>query len=155
MRTKPLAEDSKNVTVERALRDLLYRGARGTQADIADELTRGGVSATQTSVSRALKRLRAEKLRDESGHIVWRLPQVPGSLATNSRPKNLVIGILSNDNLIVIHTEPGAAGQVAYLLDRRKPGGIIGTIAGDDTVFVAPRSGSNIKRVVEEIRRIF
>jgi transcriptional regulator of arginine metabolism len=148
----------KKTNIESALRDLLYRGARGTQSDIVKELKKQQIVASQTSVSRSLKRLRAEKHRDSKGEIVWWLPGDPSVTiaspkTTTSSIKALIKDIVFNDSMIVIHTVPGGAGQVAYLLDRKRPAGILGTIAGDDTVFVAPPRNAMIKRVVGEIHK--
>ena len=143
---------TSSMTIESALRNLLYRGAKGTQLEIADELSRLGVAATQSNVSRALKRLRAVKIRDAAGMIIWQLPQEPAVNRSSGAAGELVIDIVTNGWLIVIHTEPGSAARVAYYLDKTKPGGIIGTVAGDDTVFVAPPSGIKVERVLKDLR---
>lgn len=138
--------------VESALRKLLYRGAKGTQDDIAAELTRLGVEATQSSVSRALKRLRAVKTRARGGGVIWKLPQEPASEQASGSMRELVTSVQSNGTLIVVHTEPGAAARIAYFLDHVRPGGIIGTVAGDDTIFLAPPGGVRIELVVKAVK---
>lgn len=143
---------ASNTSVESALRNLLYRGAEGTQIEIAKQLSELGVQATQSSISRALKRLRAVKVRSERGKVIWHLQQNPASTRLTGAAGELVVTVIANAHLIVVHTEPGAAARVAYYLDRVQPGGIIGTIAGDDTVFVAPPSGVKIERVLKEVR---
>lgn len=143
---------NSSMTIESALRNLLYRGARGTQFEIAEELSRLGVVATQSNVSRALKRLRAVKIRDATGKVTWQLPQDPAVSRSTTSSGELVIDIVSNGFLIVIHTLPGAAARVAYFLDRAKPGGILGTVAGDDTIFVAPPAGIKVERVMKDLR---
>lgn len=148
----------KKTNIESSIRDLLYRGVRGTQSDIVKELKKQRIVASQASVSRALKRLRAEKHRDSDGEIVWWLPgdssvSKPSATASSSPVKALVKEVVFNETMIVVHTVPGGAGQVAYLLDRKRPAGILGTIAGDDTVFVAPPRIGMIKRVVEAVNK--
>ena len=67
--------------------------------------------------------------------------------ATSSPLKNLVLDIDHNDFVIVIKTSPGAAQLIARLLDSiGKPEGILGTIAGDDTIFVTPTKIQQLKR---------
>ena len=57
--------------------------------------------------------------------------------------------------MIVIHTSPGSASLVARHLDINRPGGILGTIAGDDTIFVAPGKDISIKQTIAAIRESF
>jgi transcriptional regulator of arginine metabolism len=57
--------------------------------------------------------------------------------------------------LIVINTTPGSASLVARQLDQTRPEGILGTIAGDDTIFVAPVSSRKIEQTVEAISALF
>jgi arginine repressor len=67
-----------------------------------------------------------------------------------------VLDIDHNDMLIVIRTSPGAAQLIARLLDSvSKKEGILGNIAGDDTIFVTPTKGTNIKTLLERIQQLF
>ena len=76
--------------------------------------------------------------------MVYCLPSELSVPATSSPLKNLVLDIDHNDFVIVIKTSPGAAQLIARLLDSiGKPEGILGTIAGDDTIFVTPHKRDN------------
>lgn len=88
--------------------------------------------------------------------MVYQLP-IELSVPTTSSPlKNLVIDIDHNDLLIVIHTSPGAAQLIARLLDSiGKSEGILGTIAGDDTIFVTPTKHTSIEQLIESIQELF
>jgi len=67
-----------------------------------------------------------------------------------------VLDIDSNVNLIIIQTSPGAAQLIARLLDSiGKPGGILGTIAGDDTIFITPTDVAEISKTREVIEALF
>ena len=57
--------------------------------------------------------------------------------------------------MIVLHTTPGSASLVARHLDHAKPGGILGTLAGDDTIFVAPASLREVKATIRDIQKSF
>jgi transcriptional regulator of arginine metabolism len=140
-------------SVLKELRKLLYRGAAGTQSEIGKQLAKQGVDVTQSTISRCLKQLRAVRVREPSGRLVYRLPQDAPSTLISGSVGELVDSVDSNDSLIVVHTKPGSAALVAYQLDRTRPGGIIGTIAGDDTIFVAPPSGPALGKVVRDVRR--
>ena len=76
--------------------------------------------------------------------------------ATSSPLKNLVLDIDHNDFVIVIKTSPGAAQLIARLLDSiGKPEGILGSIAGDDTIFVTPTQNTTIKALFAQIQALF
>ena len=139
-----------------ALRKILEEGEVSTQEDLVKELKSQKFAATQSTVSRDLSRLNAVKARDASGRVVYRLPDdimMPSPPATEM--KGLLVDIHHNESLIVIKTTPGSASLLARLLDQNKPEGILGTIAGDDTIFVAPRSEKKITQTIAKIREEF
>lgn len=136
------------------LRELLRDGEAGTQDEIATQLRKRGFDVTQSTVSRSLRRIGAIKVLNEGGETVYRLPEE----ATAPPPTiqaglgELIREITHNELLIVIHTSPGSASLIARHLDHVRPGAILGTLAGDDTIFVAPASARGIRGAVEEIR---
>ena len=86
--------------------------------------------------------------------MVYCLPAELGVPTTSSPLKNLVLDIDYNDAVVVIHTSPGAAQLIARLLDSLgKAEGILGTIAGDDTIFTTPANGFTVKELYEAIFR--
>ena len=136
-----------------ALRTLLTEGQISTQEELVRELRNQQFVVTQSTISRDLSRLGAVKARDASGRIVYRLPEdasAPTAMPTSDL-KGLLVNVQHNGSLIVIQTTPGSASLVAHQLDKTKPEGILGTIAGDDTIFVAP---SSLKRIGETIQAI-
>lgn len=137
-----------------ALRKLLEEGEATTQDELREALERQGFEITQSTVSRSLRKLSAIKATDESGRTVYRLPsgERPLLSPTQTTIEDLVLEIQSNGALIVIHTTPGSASLVARHLDHARPGGILGTIAGDDTIFVAPGSLGEIEAALIAIR---
>ncbi len=139
-----------------ALRKLLEEGDASTQEDLVKELKSQRFAVTQSTISRDLSRLNAVKGRDPTGRVVYRLPDdvmIP-TPAVNDM-KGLLLDIYNNESLIVIKTTPGSASLLARLLDQNKPEGILGTIAGDDTIFVAPRSEKKITQTIAKIREEF
>ena len=135
------------------LRKLLADGKISTQEELADELRRQEFDITQSTISRDLRRLGAVKTVDVSGNTVYRLSQDLSASAPIfvSSLKHLLIDITHNDSIIVIHTAAGSANLVARHLDQIRPIGILGTIAGDDTIFVAPISTLKIPEIIKKI----
>ena len=140
------------------LKELLQKGASSTQEEICEALKSRKFDVTQSTVSRDLRRLGAVKVIMKSGETSYKLPntgilepQLTLPMEISSGLKGLLKDIQHNGSLIVIHTPPGSASMVAHHLDSVKPRGILGTIAGDDTIFVAPFSSKEIEATMREI----
>ncbi len=134
-----------------ALRRLLEQGELSTQDELREELERLKFVVTQSTISRDLRRIGAVKAIDSEGQTVYRLPgEAPMPVVGNSL-RDLIIDIRSNGTMIVIHTPPGSASLIARHLDQTRPAGILGTIAGDDTIFVAPASVKEINSTLQAI----
>lgn len=99
----------------------------GTQEELRALLERSGVPATQSSVSRDLEELGVVK-----HHGRYTIPRANGAGA-----RGLLSLDLSGDNLVVARTEPGLASAVAVEIDAAAIPEIVGTIAGEDTIFIA------------------
>lgn len=139
-----------------ALRRLLAEGNLGTQDELREGLKALKFKVTQSTVSRDLRRLGAIKAIETDGTIVYRLPdESQAPLTQNTGIGGLVLDIRSNGVMIVIHTVAGSASLVARHLDQVGPNEILGTIAGDDTIFVAPASVKNIAHTMEAIQASF
>lgn len=139
------------------LRKLLAAGDLSTQEELAEELSGQKFRVTQSTISRDLRKLGAVKAQDPAGRTVYRLPDdvsMPAMINGNSFA-GLLVNIEHNGSLIVINTTPGSASLVARQLDQTKPEGILGTIAGDDTIFVAPVSPRKIEQTIEAISALF
>jgi transcriptional regulator of arginine metabolism len=136
-----------------ALRKLLAGGEISTQEELADELRRLDFDITQSTISRDLRRVGAVKALNADGETVYRL-SYEGTAAAPipaASLRHLLLDIQHNDSMIVIHTATGSASLVARHLDQIRPEGILGTIAGDDTIFVAAASKSKIKGIIRAI----
>jgi transcriptional regulator of arginine metabolism len=135
-----------------ALRDLLGKGDSSTQEELAEALKLLEIQVTQSTISRDLRRLGATKAIDANGRTVYRLPQEPLiNPVSPSGLKGLLLDIKHNGSVIVLHTSIGSASLVARHLDVVKPHGILGTLAGDDTIFVAPASAKKIDETLNAI----
>src|SRR5919199_1575798 len=123
---------------------LKERGACGPQ-EIAAWLTENGFEVTQGNLARDLEQVGAVKVRRE-GELAYRLPD--GSGARNQATERLqrifaewVQAVETSGNLIVVRTPPGSAHMVGLAVDQAKFPEVVGTIAGDDALFVAIRDG--------------
>lgn len=126
----------------RDLLRLLHEGSVASQNDIVAALTRAGHRVTQATVSRDLKEVGAAKVRIGDG-FVYRLPDhIPrgGDLVSRSLQRSLdefAVSIVAAASLVVVQTAPGHAPAVARAVDMSGDPDIVGTVAGDDTIFVA------------------
>ena len=138
------------------LRKLLESGKSSTQEELREVLEQKGFDVNQSTISRDLKKLNAIKGTDSKGRTVYRLSEnsAETSFVSQSVP-DLITNISHNDSMIVIHTSPGSASLVARHLDMNRPADILGTIAGDDTIFVAPSKEYSIKQTIAAIRESF
>ncbi|HWN17788.1 MAG TPA: hypothetical protein VNO19_02620 [Gemmatimonadales bacterium] len=123
-----------------------------TQEDLADALTALGWDVTQSSVSRDIATLRLVKVEG----AYRRSP--PGASRSDPDERRVGEGVLTmetaGDALVVLHTPPGEANHVAVALDRLAWPEVIGTIAGDDTIFLAVRNSTAQRRVLRQVRRL-
>ena len=117
----------------------------GTQQELKAMLERAGMPATQSSVSRDLEELGVVKHR---GH--YAMPRANGAAA-----RGLLSLDLSGDNLVIARTEPGLASAVAVQIDSAAIAEIVGTLAGEDTIFVAVREQKAQRVVMKKIWELF
>jgi transcriptional regulator of arginine metabolism len=139
------------------LREMLREGSVSTQEEICEALKRKKFTVTQSTVSRDLRRIGAVKTINPSGEIIYRLSedQFTAPLSVSKGLHGLLISMDNSDSLIVVRTTPGSASLVARHLDAIKPEGILGTIAGDDTIFVAVAAVKYIPAAMRLIRAEF
>lgn len=142
------ADDQATLIV--AIQELLRNKSVGTQEDIRLALEKRGLTANQVKISRVLHKIGAIKMTEEN-RVVYRLPTELVSISPKDTLKQLVLNISHNESLIVIQTAPGAAQLVARLLDLENVTGILGTIAGDDTIFIAPQQNKQIVSVYQNL----
>ena len=138
-------------------KELLKEEHLSSQSEIVDALSEAGFKQiNQSKVSRMLSKTGAVRTRNATGDMVYCLPVELGIPTTTSPLKNLVVDIDRNDSLIVIHTSPGAAQLIARLLDSMgKAEGILGSIAGDDTIYIAPTNTQKIEQTLAVVHKLF
>ncbi|MBF0750982.1 MULTISPECIES: transcriptional regulator ArgR [Pasteurellaceae] len=141
----------------KVFKELLSQERFASQGEIVEALKNQGFSGiNQSKVSRMLSKFGAVRTRNTKMEMVYCLPNELSVPATSSPLKNLVLDIDHNEFLVVIKTTPGAAQLIARLLDSiGKPEGILGTIAGDDTIFVTPTCSTSILTLIGRIQDLF
>lgn len=124
---------------QRAIADLIRGGALSSQEELAERLSGLGFAVTQATISRDLEQIGAVKVR-RAGQLSYALPdQVAGAAGPQLAAvvRDFVRSIETAANLVVIKTPPGSAHLIGVALDHSEFPEIVGTICGDDTVFVA------------------
>ena len=125
--------------------DLIRAKTIGTQEDLRALLERGGVVATQSSVSRDLEELGVVK---HHGH--YTLPRANGNGA-----RGLLSLDQAGDSLIIARTVPGHATPVADEIDAAAMPEVVGTIAGENTIFIAVRDAKAQRTALKQIWEMF
>jgi transcriptional regulator of arginine metabolism len=131
--------------------DLLKREPIATQAELCEKLARRGIQVTQATVSRDIEELGLIKTRNG-----YRMPGSPAPLKLPQPALPIILKeflweVRKASTLVVIKTHPGNAHSVAAALDAEQWPEVVGTVAGDDTIFIATRSGQDASRIRKKI----
>lgn len=141
---------------QRTIADWLREHRVGSQEELVARLSLAGITATQATVSRDLLELGAVRLK-RAGSIRYVMPdQVEAGHAAAKLDRLLaewVDAIIPAGNLLVLKTPPGSANLVANALDAAGLEEVAGTLAGDDTIFVAIADGTNPNAVANMLQR--
>lgn len=136
-----------------AIRSILATSHPRNQEDFVRLLAREGLDTTQATLSRDLREVGV--LKGPDGYF---LPTQASALPPHDAPRSLaravkvaMIEALSACNLIVIRTHAGHASGLALEIDRSGVTGVVGTVAGDDTIFVATTNGRSASRVARTL----
>jgi transcriptional regulator of arginine metabolism len=132
---------------------LLRQRRIGTQEELLAALSAAGIAATQATLSRDLARLGARRAAAPDGGAVYELPEEARRDGTEAL-RGLVGQVACNGSLVVVRTHPGGAAAVARAIDLARLPEVLGTIAGDDTVFVAPARGRKAVPLAGRVRAL-
>ncbi len=145
----------RDTAVVEVLRRLLADGVAANQVGLVEQLQQQGYSVSQAKISRLLRQLGAVKVKDVHGRLVYRLPREAVPPSGNSPLSQLVTRVSANEQVIVLRTGPGAAQLIASMLDYHEDEiGILGTIAGDDTVFIVPKSVNQLQQTLSAVEEL-
>ncbi|HUP05367.1 MAG TPA: hypothetical protein VMU19_15320 [Bryobacteraceae bacterium] len=126
----------------------LIRGKRiGTQEEIAHELAKQGIAATQVTLSRDIRDLRLVKTRE--GYQEMAAEETGPEFALLAA--EFLLDVLIAQNLVILKTSPGHANSVAVSLDAERWPGVVGTLAGDDTILVIAPDNATAEKIQEKL----
>jgi transcriptional regulator of arginine metabolism len=141
-----------------ALRLIISSQQLGSQDELLNALQKEGFKLTQATLSRDLKQLKVAKAASMSGNYVYVLPNETMYKRVSSpnsiREMMKVPGFISinfSGNIGIIKTRPGYASSIAWNIDNSDVPEILGTIAGDDTIFIVIKEGIRHQDVVEAL----
>jgi transcriptional regulator of arginine metabolism len=144
-----------------ALKMLISSMELGSQEEVLQALEREGFKLTQATLSRDLKQLKVAKAASMNGKYVYVLPN-DTMYKRVTRPRTAMemlqtsgfISISFSGNMGVIKTRPGYASSIAYNIDNSESPNIIGTIAGDDTIFIVIKEEATREDVISDLTPI-
>ena len=138
---------------QRALADVIRSGALASQEELVERLGELGFAVTQATISRDLDQIGAIKVRRD-GQLSYALPEEERSAAPRLSAvfRDWVRSVEAARNLVVIKTPPGSAHLIGVALDQSDFPEIVGTICGDDTIFVACRTGEDAEALSMTLR---
>lgn len=141
---------------QRRIVQILSRRDVASQHELAELLAARGDAVTQATLSRDLEELGAFKARAADGRFVYRLPEEPPSNGPRLQRmlREFATEIDSSGNLVVLKTPPGGAGPVARAIDQAGVEGVLGTVAGDDTIIIVCRQGVAAGTLVRRLRAL-
>lgn len=144
-----------------ALRLIISSQQMGSQEELLNALQNEGFNLTQATLSRDLKQLKVAKAATMSGNYVYVLPNesMYKRVSAHSSVREMMqvpgfISIQFSGNMGVIKTRPGYASAIAWNIDRSDLPEILGTIAGDDNIFIVIKEGVSHQRVTEALKEV-
>lgn len=142
---------------QRAIRDLVASRPIRTQQELAAALRERGIRATQATVSRDVAELGLVKAGRQGGAAAYAVParlveaEQGGEERLRRLLRDLPVEIRESGQLLIVKTLPGSAHPIAAALDRARWPEVAGSIAGDDTVFVAAADRKAIRRIRDRL----
>ena len=132
---------------------LIESGVVHSQSDLVSLLKKSGFPVTQATASRDLEEIGAVRGRSKNGESIY---QIQGSAddalaRVTPMPSTLILSVDHSANLAVIHTPPGAAQFLASSLDHAHLSGVIGTLAGDDTIILVSKKATGGAQLAKEL----
>ena len=130
-----------------------------SQTQLVELLEAEGIEATQATVSRDLEDIGAMKVRVPAGDLVYGLPEHTNETVAPADHLRRVLSdwvaeVNHSHNLVVVKTPPGSAHVVASALDRSGLEGVLGTVAGDDSIMIVATEETTGKDLAEHIRTL-
>jgi len=145
---------------EQLILQIIRRRPVGTQGELVRQLQRMGLKVTQATVSRDIKRLGLVKVRTDYGIYRYLPPEEPLPPPGEAQERlirafqEFVTGVDFGVDLVLVKTLTGRANAVAAAIDEVRWPDVAGTVAGDDTIIVVPRTKAAQRKVLERLRQL-
>lgn len=132
---------------------LIAAGSVHSQGDLVKGLRKAGFDVTQATASRDLVEVGAIRRRNSDGNLTYVMPTSTDEALSKSLPipADLIVSVDSSANMAVVKTPPGGAHLLASSIDHIGLTGVIGTIAGDDTVLVISKKATGGAHLAKEL----
>ncbi len=139
-----------------AFKSLLKEQCYGSQGELAQALAEQGFdNMSQAKISRLLSKLGAVKTRNAKNDMIYILPDELAVPKSKQSIESVVLSVKHNNMQIILKTGIGAAPLISRMLDSMgESAGILGTLAGDDTIFIAPVDVNKIDEITLSIRHL-
>lgn len=128
-----------------------------TQEELSEELKKIGLNVTQATVSRDIKELRLIKVLSTTGQYKYATLKNQDTILSDRLVRMFKDSILSYDhagNILVLKTISAAAQAAASAIDAANFDGVVGTVAGDDTIFVVIKDAEKMQEIIEKFRNL-
>ncbi|HHY06814.1 MAG TPA: arginine repressor [Clostridia bacterium] len=143
---------------QRKIKEIIKNKNISTQEELAQALQKAGFNVTQATVSRDIKELRLIKIARKDNLYVYGLPEEQEIIHNEERLRlmmqEFVLNIDYSENIVVMKTYPGNAHGVASLIDGSKWQGVIGTLAGDDTILLVIKPKEKVGALINKLESL-
>ncbi|QAT40065.1 arginine repressor [Clostridium sp. JN-9] len=137
--------------------EIINSKAIETQEELAEELKNSGIDVTQATVSRDIKELKLTKVLNDDGKYKYAAITQKDNFMSNkfiALFAQTVTHVENVDNFIVIKTLSGSAPAAAEAIDSFNLDGIVGTLAGDNTIFVLTRNREKVIEITQRMKKL-
>ena len=143
---------------QEVIRNILNEQEIQTQEELAEALRKRGFSVTQATVSRDIREMRLIKLSRSNGGYQYGIHEGNTDIGSNERMirmlRECMLSVESSGQMIVIKTLSGSANTAAEALDSMDMPDILGSIAGDNTIFLVARAEEKASMIAERVRNL-
>ncbi|MCX7875167.1 MAG: arginine repressor [Melioribacteraceae bacterium] len=123
------------------------------QTQLVKLLKQNGIKVTQATLSRDLTELGVVRVPTTKG-VVYKIDSTGVEKTLQNHLSEEIVSVQSNESIIVLKTFPGRAQGVALFIDKNNLSEIIGTVAGDDTIIIVPKSIKSIDKTIQQLKNI-
>lgn len=145
-------------TRQKLIKDIIKKNTVKTQDALLELLKEAGINATQATLSRDIKELQIVKISDQQGDTKYACSSNLSGDASSYRFKNVLMdavrSITPAENIVVIKSFPGMGSAVGASIDMLHDEQIVGSLAGDDTVFIVMKTKEEATIFAEELKSI-